>query len=202
MRREDIRLTSDCTISVISGNIRIDSFSCGDRELDEYFKERSVRYTSELLSKNYAFVTDSGEIVTAFSYSNYCINSQQLPGNVRNRLQRKTPNLKRMRSYPALLIGRLGVDVRYHGLGLGSQTLNFIMRLYLHPDREGLCRFVIVEAVNRPETIRFYERNGFNLLYSSEREELSSLNTRTGGALRTRMMYCDLKLWRDRQNIQ
>lgn len=147
-------------------------------------------------------MTDSGEIVTAFSYSNYCINSQQLPGNVRNRLQRKIPNLKRMRSYPALLIGRLGVDVRYHGLGLGSQTLNFIMRLYLHPDREGLCRFVIVEAVNRPETIRFYERNGFNLLYSSEREELSSLNTRTGGALRTRMMYCDLKLWRDRQNIQ
>ena len=116
MRREDIRLTSDCTISVISGNIRIDSFSCGDRELDEYFKERSVRYTSELLSKNYAFVTDSGEVVTAFSYSNYCINSQQLPGNVRNRLQRKIPNLKRMRSYPALLIGRLGVDVRYHGL--------------------------------------------------------------------------------------
>ena len=202
MRRADIRLTSDCTISIISDNIRIDSFSCGDRELDEYFKERSVRYTSELLSKNYAFVTDSGEIVTAFSYSNYCINSQHLPGNVRNRLQRKIPNLKRMRSYPALLIGRLGVDVRYHGLGLGSQTLDFIMRLYLHPDREGLCRFVIVEAVNRPETIRFYERNGLNLLYSSEREELSSLNTWIGGALRTRMMYCDLKLWRDRQNIQ
>lgn len=138
MRRADIRLTNDCTISVISDNIKIDSFSCGDRELDEYFKERSVRYTSELLSKNYAFVTDSGEIVTAFSYSNYCINSQQLPGNVRNRLQRKIPNLKRMRSYPALLIGRLGVDVRYHGLGLGSQTLDFIMRLYLHPDA-GVC---------------------------------------------------------------
>ncbi len=83
-------------------------------------------------------MTDSGEIVTAFSYSNYCINSQHLPGNVRNRLQRKIPNLKRMRSYPALLIGRLGVDVRYHGLGLGSQTLDFIMRLYLHPDA-GVC---------------------------------------------------------------
>ena len=138
----------------------------------------------------------------SFSYSNYCINSQHLPGNVRNRLQRKIPNLKRMRSYPAFLIGRLGVDVRYHGLGLGSQTLDFIMRLYLHPDREGLRRFVIVEALNRPETIRFYGRNGFNLLYSSEGEELSSLNTRTGGALKTRMMYCDLKLWRDRQNIQ
>ena len=47
MRRADIRLTNDCTISVISDNIKIDSFSCGDRELDEYFKERSVRYTSE-----------------------------------------------------------------------------------------------------------------------------------------------------------
>ena len=49
MRRADIRLTNDCPISVISDNIKIDSFSCGDRELDEYFKERSVRYTSELL---------------------------------------------------------------------------------------------------------------------------------------------------------
>lgn len=153
MRRADIRLTNDCTISVISDNIKIDSFSCGDRELDEYFKERSVRYTSELLSKNYAFVTDSGEIVTAFSYSNYCINSQHLPGNVRNRLQRKIPNLKRMRSYPALLIGRLGVDVRYHGLGLGSQTLDFIMRLYLHPDREGLCGDFGAKAPRKPMII-------------------------------------------------
>lgn len=197
----DIRLTNDCTLSVISDNIKIDSFSCGDEELDDYFKNRSIKYTLELLSKNYAFVTDSGEVVTAFSYSNYCINSQQLPGTVRNRLQRKIPNSKRMRSYPALLIGRLGVDVRYHGQGLGSQTLDFIMRLYLHPDKEGLCRFVIVEAVNRPETVLFYERNGFKLLYSSEDEELSSFDIQAGSALRTRMMYCDLKLWRDRQSL-
>lgn len=201
MRRMDIRLTNDCTLSVISDNIKIDSFSCGDEELDDYFKNRSIKYTLELLSKNYAFVTDSGEVVTAFSYSNYCINSQQLPGTVRNRLQRKIPNSKRMRSYPALLIGRLGVDVRYHGQGLGSQTLDFIMRLYLHPDKEGLCRFVIVEAVNRPETVLFYERNGFKLLYSSEDEELSSFDMQAGSALRTRMMYCDLKLWRDRQSL-
>lgn len=201
MRRKDIVLTNDCTISVINDCKNIDSFSCGDEELDDYFKNRSVKYTSELLARNYAFVTDKGDIVTAFSYSNYCINSQQLPGTVRNRLQRKIPNLKRMRSYPALLIGRLGVDVRYHGQGLGSQTLDFIMRLYLHPDKEGLCRFVIVEAINRPETLRFYERNGFKLLFSSEEEELYSFDIQACSALRTRMMYCDLKQWRDRQSL-
>ena len=106
-----------------------------------------------------------------------------------------------MRSYPALLIGRLGVDVRYHGQGLGSQTLDFIMRLYLHTDKEGLCRFVIVEAINSPEILRFYERNGFKLLFSSEEEELYSFDIQAGSALRTRMMYCDLKQWRDRQSL-
>ena len=40
MRRKDIVLTNDCTISVINDCMNIDSFSCGDEELDDYFKRR------------------------------------------------------------------------------------------------------------------------------------------------------------------
>ena len=38
MRRKDIVLTNDCTISVINDSMNIDSFSFGDEELDDYFK--------------------------------------------------------------------------------------------------------------------------------------------------------------------
>ena len=40
-----------------------------------------------------------------------------------------------------------------------------------------------------------YERNGFIQLYSSEQEEREAFMLPPSVSLRTRMMYCDLKLW-------
>ena len=40
-----------------------------------------------------------------------------------------------------------------------------------------------------------YERNGFIPLYSSEQEEREAFMLPPSVSLRTRMMYCDLKLW-------
>ena len=41
-----------------------------------------------------------------------------------------------------------------------------------------------------------YERNGFIPLNSSEQEECEAFMLPSSVSLRTRMMYCDLKLWR------
>ena len=40
-----------------------------------------------------------------------------------------------------------------------------------------------------------YERNGFIPLNSSEQEEREAFMLPSSVSLRTRMMYCDLKLW-------
>ena len=58
------------------------------------------------------------------------------------------------------------------------------------------CRYLIVEAVNKDKVIHFYERNGFNLLYSSEREEQEKMKRKVdeNGILSTRLMIYDLLL--------
>lgn len=59
----------------------------------------------------------------------------------------------------------------------------------------GICRYIVVDAINIPDVIRFYGTNGFTMLFGSEDEEKSSSGISSASALRTRKMYCDLKLW-------
>lgn len=74
-----------------------DPFCCGDEDLDEFFSRDVFLYEEELLDNH-----------------------------SRNALQRKIPHQKRHRSYPAVLIGRLGVSrsFRGHGLNVGTQLMN------------------------------------------------------------------------------
>ena len=54
------------------------------------------------------------------------IKTYMLDNPSRNALQRKIPQQKRHRSYPAVLIGRLGVNKAFQGQGLniGSQLMD------------------------------------------------------------------------------
>lgn len=69
--------------------------------------------------------------------------------------------------------------------------------MYLHESVRGLCRFLLVDAINTSDVVRFYQNNGFITLFDTEDDEMRSFNIDT--ALKTRMMYCDLKLWREQQ---
>ena len=202
MRRERFRLWERCVSSALTAEIDLSGFHCGDESLDYYFHNRAQAYEEEMLSRNYALVTQDGthEPVAIFSICNTSINMPALRGNVRNRLQRRIPNPKRRRTYPALLMGRIGVDVRYQGQGIGSQVIDYIKHLYTHKSARGLCRFLLVDAINRPDVIGFYQNNGFVTLFETEEDERQSFNI--GTEPRTRMIYCDLKLWCERQAVR
>ncbi len=62
--------------------------------------------------------------------------------------------------------------------------------------RHDPCRFIIVDAINKPEVIHYYQKNNFKFLYSSEINEARSLgiNVKMLGEkpLHTRLMYFDL----------
>ena len=55
------------------------------------------------------------------------------------------------------------------------------------------CRFLIVDAINKEETLAFYKKNGFRLLVDDERLEAKYVGIGVGNLpLRTRLMYFDL----------
>lgn len=198
MRHEGLNILKDCIkvpLSSISGQ---ESFSCGNIELDEYFHKECFYYEIEKFAKTYAFITsdEDKEIVSMFSICNFGINMLLLPSNARNKFQRKIHNSKRHKSYPALLIGRIGVNNRYKGFRIGSQVLDYIKYWFTY-NTDSACRYVMVDAINDAGIIEFYRKNGFSILYSTEDDEKCIFKIPQSVRLKSRMMYCDLKQYYD-----
>lgn len=194
MRGWDFDLTDRCALVRLGPEVSTRDFICGDNGIDAFFRHSYFLYEQELLTKTYAFVTDDEEcrIVCIFSVSNDSVKASMLPKRFRNRMQRNIPNSKRMRSYPAVLIGQMGVDRNFKGLNVGSQVLNYIKDWFTHPAYKTGCRFLIVDALNEDKVIEFYRKNGFNLVYDSEDEEKEAFMIDPEQYLRQRFMCCDL----------
>ena len=72
-------------------DIDVNVFLCGNKEIDDYFHNEALLYGSEMLSRNFVFITDDGmcDVVSMFSLCNYSIDMTSVPGSIKNRLQRK-----------------------------------------------------------------------------------------------------------------
>lgn len=145
---ERVLLQNNCSLYRVSTKEEIESFSCGDDDLDDFFHNEACLYDGQLLGKTYFFATERNgkdEIVCAFTLANDSIKAALIPNTSRNRIQRKIPNSKRTRSYPAVLIGRLGVAEKIQGSdeGVGSQAIDYIISWFLLPDNKTGCRFIV-----------------------------------------------------------
>lgn len=170
-------------------------FTCGNADLDEFFHNDALPYSLELLGKTYLMVLadNPAKVVCAFTLSNDSVKMALVPTNkIKNKLQRPIPNQKRMRSYPAVLIGRLGVANEFQGLNVGSQLLQYIMMWFLEKDNKTGCRFLVVDAYNTPAVLNFYEKNGFRYFYESEVQEKEAFHIAEDEQLHQRLMILDL----------
>lgn len=173
-------------------------FSCGNDDLDDFFRHDADLYAEELLGKTYCWVTQEKpyRIVCAFTLANDSIKTRALLPSDRNRLQRHIVNPKRGRSYPAVLIGRLGVSTQFQSSDyrIGAQLMAFIRDWFRHADNKTGCRFLVVDAYNNPTALRYYiERNGFKHLHKTEQDEKNFYDIPEEEPLLTRLLYLDLK---------
>lgn len=171
-------------------------FTCGDTELDSFFHHDADLYSKELMGKTYCWITEERpyQIVALFTLANDSIKTLNLNNKIRNRLNRSISNRKRGRSYPAVLIGRLGINKSFQNKSVGSQLLHFIKDWFRHASNKTGCRFIVVDAYNNGRTTKFYERNNFRYLYDNETEECLQYKSSTTENISTRLMYFDLKL--------
>jgi GNAT superfamily N-acetyltransferase len=167
-------------------------FSCGYDDLDEYFLEDSPLWADQMYGKTYCFVLkeDPKTLVCAFSLSNETIRVDLLPNSRRKHFLKEIPKEKRMRRYPAVLIGRLGVDVKFSGKGVGTELMQMLKFWFLEPDNKAAVRYLAVDALNNPRTLNYYEKNGFSYLFKDDEQEAVSANMKL--PIKTRYMYFDL----------
>ena len=110
-------LTDQCRRFPLTASI-IDAcrpFSCGDKDLDEFFRRDYDDYQKQLMGKTYVFLERATmeDIVCAFTVSNASIFTNFLPNARKKKVGKDVPLAKRDLIYPAVLIGRLGVNQKY-----------------------------------------------------------------------------------------
>ena len=189
-------LESSCSFEVLDEEL-INStklFECSNLDLNDFFQNDCIAFANELMGKTYCFTldSDSKNIVCSFTISNDSIKTSILPNARKKKVLKNIPSQKRFKSYPAVLIGRLGVSKEFTSLGIGTELLNFIKSWFIERDNKTGCRFIIVDSYNTNEALNFYKKNGFNFLFSSEEQEKTATDVSNDSQIKTRLMYFDL----------
>ncbi|MBE8722015.1 hypothetical protein [Sphingobacterium pedocola] len=196
-------LYDKCTLRAYDENILRDCkpFDCGNADLNEFFAKDVLNYTSQLLGKSYCFTfdEDDSQIVAAFTISNDSIKTYTLPNARKKKVIADIPRPKQMRSYPAVLIGRLGVNINFRKIdteekSIGDQLMDFIKSWFVDKANKTGCRFIVVDSYNSIAPLKYYKRNEFIELFSSEQQEKEFTGLPLDNNLNTRLLYFDLIL--------
>lgn len=189
-------LLDECIFSPLDKSIldSCHSFDCGHEDLNDFFQNDSHNYSDQLLGKSYCFLLegDPSIIVCAFTVANDSIKANFLPYGSKKRITKKIPHRKQFRSYPAVLIGRLGVNINFKKQGIGRELMDFIKAWFINPKNKTGCRFIVVDSYNEEEPINYYLKNGFKFLFTDESKEKSYTGMINKETLETRLMTYDL----------
>ncbi len=192
-------LEDKCSLSVLDEKVisRSKPFSCGNKDLDDFFLNDSSLYRQQRLGNSYCFLLDEDPsvIVCAFTLSNDSLRIDLLPNSRGKKILKEIPRSKHMYRYPGVLIGRLGVSMDYVRHGIGTEMMEFIKEWFVDDANKSGCRFLIVDANNESTTLSYYQKNGFNFLFSEESQEMKFTHSHNRKELPTRMMYFDLMKW-------
>jgi GNAT superfamily N-acetyltransferase len=131
------------------------SFSCGNASLDRYLKEQAGQDLRRSCATSFVLVPGLGQvsILGYYTLSSYGIDLGELPASV-------TRKLPRYPLIPATLLGRLAVDQRHQGRGIGEFLLTDALHRALVQSTEIAAAAVVVDAIDK-QAAQFYEHFGF-----------------------------------------
>ena len=148
-------------------------FDCGNPDLTDYFLTLAKQDMKKLLSVTY-YLEAQGKTVLFFTLSNDKIseiewrkNEPLFSKSFFRKIKDKFGRPKHRADYPAVKIGRFGVNKAYQSSEnhWGSRTLDFIKSWMISENKTGCC-FITVDAY--ATAVGFYERNVFRFLGEKE----------------------------------
>lgn len=129
------------------------AFSCGQAELDDWFRHRASQDERRDVARVFVAVDDDLGVVGFYSLSTFALTIADLPEEI----ARKLP---RYEAIPAALIGRLARDERARGRGIGELLLADAIRRILGAGRS-IAVFAIVVDAKDDRAVAFYRAFGF-----------------------------------------
>jgi len=126
-------------------------FHCCVPALDQYFKTQASQDARKNIAAPFLLAEPGGGIVGYYTLSATSLALGELPDAI-------TKKLPRYPLIPAILLGRLAVDLSYRGKGYGR----FLLADALHRVvRSDIAAFAVVVNAKDEQARRFYERESF-----------------------------------------
>ncbi len=133
------------------------AFRCGEEALDRYFQTQVTQDIRRRITNCFvAIETETGQIAAYYTLSAASIALTELPPE-------GTKRLPRYPTLPAVRIGRLVVDEKFHRRGLGaSMLMNPVHRTL----RDAAAAYALLVNAKNNSATAFYEHHGFRALAS------------------------------------
>jgi GNAT superfamily N-acetyltransferase len=127
-------------------------FACGKDDLDRYFRQQISQDTRRRITTAFIARHSTTDRIAGF----YTLSAAQFPfTDLDEDWRRKLPHYP---SLPAVLIGRLAIDRRFKGQGLGSALKADAAARTIRSDIA--ARFLVVDALDEDAAL-FYRHHGF-----------------------------------------
>lgn len=142
----------------------LSEFDCGDDDLNDFLKNDALKQQKSRLNVTKLILYDRKIIGYVSLLTDTLvlknIQDEKIQLNIKNQLEIKSKN----KNISAVKIGRLTLDEKYSGKGLGSHILrNILTNLKIISEKEIGFRFIIVEGYAK--SFNFYVvKNGFEYL--------------------------------------
>lgn len=151
------------TIELLSKNHNRKEFKCGKEMLDNYLHYQANQDVKRNLSVCFVLEdVETGLIKGYYTLANNSIPINSIPDKWRKNLPQSYSSI------PATLLGRLAVDERFQGKGIGLILLfDALKRCYYLSKTIGSFA-VVVDPLDK-EAEKFYEKNGFIKLPGSDK---------------------------------
>lgn len=169
-----------CVLTVVTPQklASCEPFCCDNQDLDEFFANDSVIYSKRLLGKTYLLcLRDNPNIVVAaFTLSNDSI-------RITNKLNDESKKSfldftdlqgKRLRRFPAVLIGRLATNKKFAGKGIGTAVMDLIKNWFRYNNKTGSIVALLLMPIIVIQPFTITKRTVLNILLKMN---VSKLNT-------------------------
>ena len=127
-------------------------FACSVSALDRYLREQASQDVKRLMASCFLLLENETRVIAGYyTFAATSVPASELP----------TETLKRLPRYPtipAALIGRLAIDERFHGKGLGSALLADAVLRVLKGDMKA---FALIVDAKDDTALAFYRHLGF-----------------------------------------
>jgi GNAT superfamily N-acetyltransferase len=126
-------------------------FDSGEPALDEWLRRYAGQNRRRDTAATWVITTPKDQVVAYASLAMTAIDRSAAPEPV----AKQAPD-----PVPALLLGRLAVDRRYAGLGIGTALVAHVLATAAELNTKAACRAAVVTALH-PQARTWWERLGF-----------------------------------------